>query len=300
MVRSISSLVPRTPLRRGAGSVLIAAALLSACGGRGSGGDTQVAAKVNKGEISIHQVQTIVQRQPPQVAADRTERAAARVLEVLIDQELAAQAARDQGLERDPRTVQAIEAARRELLAHAYQDQIAAEVISPSSDEIDRYYEANPALFAQRRLYMLQEISVEATSAQLAQLHEVVTRARSGDELLQIMREVKLRHNVRYLAQAAEDLPLTLLEPLSRLEPGQSWLYAQAQGGRIFTVLQAQKAPIERRMASNAIGAYLLTERKRQRVATAMKGLRDSAKIEYVGSFAQTKPSAAPGASAPK
>ena len=299
MARPSSPRLSRTSPVRWLGLVLAGAALLTACGGHGGAGDSQVAAKVNKGEISIHQVQTIVQRQPPQVAADRTEKAAARVLEVLIDQELAAQAARDQGLERDPRVVQAIEAARRELLAHAYQDQVAAEIISPSSDEIDRYYEANPALFAQRRLYLLQEVTLEANPAQLTQLQEIVARSRGGDELVQVLREAKVKHYVRMFAHAAEDLPLALLEPLSKLEVGQSWLYTQGDGGRIFTLLNAQKAPIERRMANNAIGAYLVTERKRQRVAQAMKGLRESARIEYVGSFSQTRPPV-PGASAPK
>jgi len=293
MARPVSPRLPRAQSRRWLALALAGASMLTACGGRGGAADSQLAAKVNKGEISIHQVQTIVQRQPPQVAADRTEQAAARVLEVLIDQELAAQGARDQGLDREPRVVQSIEAARRELLAHAYQDRIAADIINPSSDEIDRYYDANPALFAQRRLYLLQETAVEASPVQLAKLQEVVARTQSTDELLQILRDAKLRHQVRLFAQAAEDLPLTLLEPLSKLDVGQSWVYAQAAGGRIFTLLHAQAAPIERRMASNAIGAYLVTERKRQRVAQAMKGLRESAKVEYIGSFAQTRPPAA-------
>jgi EpsD family peptidyl-prolyl cis-trans isomerase len=293
MARPVSPRLPGVPSRRWLSIALVGASVLTACGGRGGAADSQVAAKVNKGEISIHQIQTIVQRQPPQVADDRTEQAAARVLEVLIDQELAAQAARDQGLDREPRVVQSIEAARRELLAHAYQDRVAADTLVPSSDEIDRYYEAHPALFAQRRLYLLQETAVEATPEQLGKLQEIVGRIRSTDELLQILRDAKLRHQVRLFAQAAEDLPLTLLEPLSKLEVGQSWLYAQAGGGRIFTVVHAHPAPIDRRMASNAIGAYLVTERKRQRVAQAMKNLRDSAKIEYVGSFAQTRPPAA-------
>jgi hypothetical protein len=110
---------------------------------------------------------------------------------------------------------------------------------------------------------------------------------------LQILRDAKLRHQVRMFAQAAEDLPLTLLEPLSKLDVGQSWLFAQGAGGRVFTLLHAHAAPIERRMAANAIGAYLVTERKRQRVAQAMKEMREKARIEYVGSFAQTRPPAA-------
>ena len=127
----------------GAGAVLLAG-----CGGGERKSDTQIAATVNKGEISVHQVQTVLQRQPRLTAADAGGTATARVLEGLIDQELAAQAARNASLEKDPRVVQSLEAARRELLALAWQESIAAKASNPSSDEIDRYYEAHPELFA--------------------------------------------------------------------------------------------------------------------------------------------------------
>ena len=110
----------RLSMRRAAlSSLAISAVLLAACGGGERKSDTQIAATVNKGEISVHQVQTVLQRQPRLVAADAGGTASARVLEGLIDQELAAQAAHDASLEKDPRVVQSIEAARRELLALA-------------------------------------------------------------------------------------------------------------------------------------------------------------------------------------
>jgi EpsD family peptidyl-prolyl cis-trans isomerase len=280
--------------------LLAGSALLSACGGRNASVESQIAAKVNKGEISVHQVQAIIQRQPAQIAGDQTERAAARVLDVLIDQEVAAQAARELGLERDPRMVQSVEAARRELLAHAYQEQIAAKIVSPSSDEVDRYYDDNPALFAQRRLYVLQEATVEATAGQVGKLQELMARTRSVDDVGQILGAAGLRYNARLLANAAEDLPLTLLAAVSKLEIGQSWVRPEGEGARIYTVVYAQAAPMPRRAAANAIGNYLLTDRKRQAVAQAMKGLRDAAKVEYLGNFARLQGAAAsaPGAGA--
>lgn len=269
--------------------VVASAGLLAACGPGSSGGDVQIAVKVNKGEISVHQVQAILQRQPRQIAGDRTETASARVLEVLIDQELAAQAARAEGLDNDPRVVQAIEAARRELLAHAYQERTSERATGPSSDEIDRYYSEHPALFSQRRMYMLQETSVDP-AANTARVQSVVDRAQSADELVTGLREVGARHSTRLLAQAAEDLPLTLLESLATLEAGRSVLVTPVGPTRIFTVLYAHKAPVDRRSATNAIGSYLTTERRSQLVVQAMKKLRDEAKIEYVGNFARPKP----------
>ena len=70
----------------------------------------------------------------------------------------------------------------------------------------------------------------------------------------------------------------------------------QGANPRIFTVLEAQPAPVERRVATPAISAYLVSERKRQLVAPVMKALKESAQISYQGAFA--KPAAAPPAAA--
>ena len=250
----------------GAGAVLLAG-----CGGGERKSDTQIAATVNKGEISVHQVQTVLQRQPRLTAADAGGTATARVLEGLIDQELAAQAARNASLEKDPRVVQSLEAARRELLALAWQESIAAKASNPSSDEIDRYYEAHPELFAQRRLYILQETSLEGTPEQLGGLPAKVAQAQQAG----------VRSSARAIAMAAEDLPQKLLEPLSRLEPGRSGYFAQGSTVRIYTVLEAHKAPVERRLALNAIGAYLAKDRRNEAVSQAMKELRGKAKTDY-------------------
>lgn len=272
---------------------LVAGAVLAGCGGAASD-STQVAARVNKGEISIHQVQTVMQRQPRQASYDAPDLATARVLEMLIEQELAAQAGRDQGVDKDPRIVQAIEAARRELVALAYQERIGEKVVGPTSDEIDRYYAEHPELFSQRRLYLLQETRIDP-EADPVRVQAAVERAQSADELYLVLREAGIRHSSRMLAQAAEDLPLSLLAPMAALEPGRS-TFANVPGAPlIVTVVQAHRAPIDRRTANNAIASYLVNERRSAAVADAMKKLREQAKIEYLGNFARR---AAPAASA--
>ena len=92
-------------------TVLACAALLAACGG-GDGDKkpaTQVAAKVNSGEISVHQVNQVLQRQPG-LKPEQVQAVSRRVLDGLVDQELAIQQATEQKLDRDPRVVSAIEA----------------------------------------------------------------------------------------------------------------------------------------------------------------------------------------------
>jgi EpsD family peptidyl-prolyl cis-trans isomerase len=275
------------------------AAALVGCGNEAGGtADSQVAARINKSDISVHQIQAVMQRQP-RLLADQPEAAAARVLDILVEQELAAQAAREQGLDRDPAIVQALEVSRREVLARAYQDQLAAKATGPTSEEIDRYYDSRPEVFAQRRLYTLKEFIVDATPQQVTRMQELARQARSGDELNAMLASAALRNRTRQFVQAAEDVPLAVLTPLSRLEAGQSLVLPHAQGARIFTIVHATLAPVDRRNAADAIASFLTTERKRALVAQAMKTLRDSATITYQGAFAKPAPAAsAPAAGA--
>ena len=155
----------------GAACAALSLALLTGCGGgSGSAPSGQVAATVNKREVSLHQVEYLLQRQP-RLAATRSD-APRLALESLVEQELAAQAAREEGLESDPAFVQGMEAARRELLARFYQERLAAAASRPTSDEIDRYYDSHPALFGERRLYTLQEVVAEVPPQAMASLRE--------------------------------------------------------------------------------------------------------------------------------
>jgi EpsD family peptidyl-prolyl cis-trans isomerase len=276
--------------------LLLVALLLTACNRDRGLQDTQVAARVNGGEISMHQVQAVLQRQP-RLVGSAGDAAAGRVLDVLVEQEVAAQAAKEQGLEGDPTVIQTLQVVRREALSRAFQERIAAKVANPTSDEVDRYYDSRPALFAQRRLYLLQETAVEASAAQIELLGAVVSASRGADDLAKSLREAGLRSSVRALAQAAEDLPQLVLDAVSKTNPGQSVLLPHAGGARIYTVVQALSAPVDRRAAAAPITGHLVAERKRQAVNEAIKALRQAAKVEYFGAFARA-PGAASGTAA--
>lgn len=280
-------------------ALLLAVALLAACGKGKTADETQIAARVNKGEISVHQVQYALQRQPRLVAA-QPQTAARRVLDSLIEQELAAQAARSDGLETDPAVVQAMEAAKREVLARAFQDRLAAKAVSASTDEVDRYYDGRPALFHERRLYTLQEFSIEAGPDDSPRLEALLKSAKSVDEIGDALGKAGIRYRSRQFVQAAEEMPMGLLESVAKLQLGQSVLTQLSGSPRIYVILGAQAAPMNRNTARPAIEAYLLGERKRELVASEMKSLRERAQVVYQGTFAQTGVAASAAASAAK
>lgn len=262
------------------------------------GDASQVVAKVNDSEISIHQVQSVLQSQPA-LAEQLGEAAPGKVLDSLIEQELAAQAARQAGLENSPRVLQAMELAKREVLARAYQDQLADKIVMPDSEAVNRYYEAHPELFAQRRRYTLQEIMVKGSPEQAKDLKDKTEHLASADAVNALVEASGLPHSNRNSIQWAEALPMDILPQLAYLKAGQSLGVIRPDGVVILTVLATEDAPMTRSVAARPIQAALLANGRREVVSKGMEALRSKAKIQRMGALAPAAASAPSASSAP-
>lgn len=288
---------PRRPRVSLTLNLLAAAALLAGCGGHDKGGATQVAAKVNKQEISVHQINFVLQRQPnlrPEQVAPATK----RVLEGLIDQQLALDQAQEEKLDRNPQVVMAIEAAKREIIARAYADRIAETASKPTPDDVKAYYAAKPALFAQRRIYSLAEFNVEASAEQAAQIGPRLQAARSPDEVGALLKAAGVRFASRSVTQPPENLPFSLVERIAPLAEGQNISSPTPTGLNVLVVVGAKPAPLNAEQAQPAIEQFLLNERKGKLVADALQGLRAKAEVKYMGQFANADTGSTPVAAA--
>jgi len=272
-------------------SIVAAATLLAACGGDKKKGGTQVAAKVNKEEISVHQINFVLQRTPG-LKPEQAPAASKKILEGLVDQELAVQQAAEQKLDRDPNVVMAIEAAKRDIIARAYADKIASTTAKPSDAEVAQYYQSHPGLFAQRRIYTLQEIVVQADATQKAALQTKLQGVTSAAQAVKVLTEAGAQNASREITQSPENLPLALVEQLAPLSTGQFLANPTPNGFSLVFVNAAKPMAVTQDQAKPAIENFLLNDRKRTLVAENMKALRNSAKIEYVGQFADASASA--------
>lgn len=272
--------------------------LLVACGADKSSATSQVALKVNGDEVSVHQVELLLQSRVAALPAPAASAAARSALDSLVDQELAAQAARKQGLDRDPRVLQLMEAAKRQVLAKAFHDGVGDRAIDPSSDEIDRYHDAHPELFSKRRLVQLQETTVTLPASKLEAFKLLTAGAASAARIQEIVKTEGLRASVRFLSVSPEDLPMPVLAQLASLNDGQSLVLQREGAARILTVLSTQAAPVGRAAAQRLIAQFLVNERKRDLVQQSMKSLRSEARIEFSAPYAAlgAAPNAATGA----
>ena len=159
--------------------LLACVAALSACsGGADKKVASQVAVKVNGSELSIHQVNAQLARIPG-VPAAQQDVVRKQVLDGLIEQQLLIQQATDKKLDRDPEVLAAIEQSRAQILASAYVQKTLAAQAKPSEDMVKKYYAENPALFAQRRVFKLQELATNVPDGRAGELKPVVASAKS-------------------------------------------------------------------------------------------------------------------------
>ncbi len=281
--------------------VVVAAVLVAGCGDKSKSGDskaTQSAARVDGSEITVHQINQVLERQPG-LKPEQAEAASHQVLESLIDQQLAVAKAEEQKLDRDPQVVQLLESTRRSILARTYLEKAAASGAgTPTSEEIRKYYDDKPALFSQRKVYALQEFTVPSTKEQSQALMEQLKATRGPAQFVDVLKASGIKFNANQITQAAEGLPLGIIDPLSKVSDGEALYITGNDGFKALLVVASKSQPVSFDQAKPAIEQYLTAERRRAFATKEMKSLREAAKIEYLGKFVN-KPKATVAASAP-
>ena len=247
---------------------------------------TQTAAKVNGDEISVHQINAILARLP-NLSAEQAPQARQQVLGKLIDQQLAMQQASSRQLERTPEVLMAIEAARRDIIAKAYLAQLANGIEKPTEADIKTYYDQHPELFSQRRIFALQEINLPADKLNLKELEEQIDR-KSMQDLLGWLKERNIPYRADAPTRAAELIPMEILPRLSALKDGDNLIINAPQTISILHLVASRNAPLTLEQAKSTIAMYLSKQRSTELINKELAKLRQQAKIEYLGEFANT------------
>ena len=274
-----------------------AAVLLVGCGEKKEKAASQTAVKVNKDEITVHQINFVLQQQRG-LRPEQTDASSKQILERLIDQQLALDKAEELKVDREPRVVQALEAARREIVARAYLEKVGEAAAKPTAEEIKKYYDEKPALFSERRVYSIQEIAIEARPEQVAVLRDKLGAAKNIAEFVEWLKANDYRFSGNQAVRAAEQLPLNSLDSFSRMKDGQAAIVPAANGVQVIVLAGSRSQPVTEEQARPAIEQFILNERKRKLVEDDVKAMRATAKIEYVGKFAEGAASAAAAAAA--
>lgn len=283
-------------------SALCAASLLllAACGKADEGAPaqaSQVAAKVGSSEISVHQINQALSRTPLNANSKEAVQAASRaVLERLIDQQLAVDQATEQKLHRSPDVVAQLEAARREVLARAYLQQVTAASPKPTPEEIRQYYQEHPALFSERRVFSLQELRISNATPVMDTLQTMAREGRRMEDVVAMLRERGVAFTGGSATRSAEQVPLDLLPQLHTLQDGQSLVVPVGDNATLIRVVGSRSMPVTQETAAPGIAQFLGNRRAAEVMGNEIKRLRAATTVSYVGEFEQA--AAAPGETA--
>lgn len=269
-------------------SVLLMTVTLVACGdksGESKKSDTQVVAKVNGDEISIHQVNLQLGR-VGKVDEAQSKAISQQIVAKLVDQQLLKQKALQEKLDRDPRVLQILEASKSEILAQAYLEKVSTKAKKPTTAEIDAFYTEHPELFEKRRLFKLQELVVQASPDKFAEIEAGVKDIKNINEVANWLKEHQFQFTANSNVRAAEQLPSNLLKVLQPLSDGELLMVKTDRALNVVHLAASQSQPIARDKATPVIEQYFLNLNKTNLIKDEVKALKDQAKIEYVGAFA--------------
>lgn len=264
--------------------VLFSPVFLTACEQKKEGGETQVAAKVDGSEISVHQINYAMARLGA-VPKGKEEEAGKQVLKDLIDQQILVKLAIDKKLDRNPNVLQAIEASKRQILVQAALEQLVQQLAKPTDSEIRDYYAKSPELFAKRRVYRFAEVAMAGT-VEIEKVKQLLSSTKSLESFAGKLQSENIAFKTTSAVKAAEELPTVLLPKFSGMSKGEVAIIPTGDNLSVLQLQDFKEQPLTEEQAKPIIGNFLLEQKRQALLEAEMKRLRDAARIEYLGAYA--------------
>lgn len=278
------------------------AALIAGCDAKkeessaGANPRIEVAAKVNGTELSAQQVKQALQRLPS-LDAEQSKAASLQALRNLVDQEVIAQKAVAQKLDQDPAVMQALEMARRQVLAEAYMARKLDTPAEPTDADVLAYFDRHPELFTKRKIYRLQEISIQAPQDKHETIRAQLAASKTPNDFAAWLKAENFSVKAAQDVKAAEQLPLELLSRLAQMPDGQAIIVNAPDGLLVIVLADSQMQPVTLEQAKPAIVRMLQTQARQKAAKAELDTLKAAARIEYLGEFADAgKQDTAPAA----
>jgi EpsD family peptidyl-prolyl cis-trans isomerase len=288
----------KNSIRQATALLFLLPAILVGCGEKTEdpAKPTQVVAKVNGAELSVHQLnfslQGVQETSPEQMT--RIRKAA---LDRIVEQEVIMQDAIDKKVDRDPVVRSQLDAARREILVRNHLQKLGSNVAVPPDDLIAKFYVENPALFRERQVYQFTEMVLPRVPANWAEFEKVIGPAKTMADVLEELRKKGVSLPVgQNIVRGAEDLPQDLLTKLTTIKDGEVVVYSRPPGIVIGQITARRTVPIDETRAKPAIVRHLSNKSQGEVVQSQVRKLMDSAKIAYVGEFSKDAKAAEPAA----
>ncbi len=265
---------------------VVGLAMLVGCGSDSNDvvDSTQVVARVNDTEVTIHQLNLELtdKRLASQPNKEQVQRA---VLERLINQALLEEQALEQKLHRNPITMQAMERAKKQVLAQAYMQTVLGSLGLPTEAEMELFYNEHPELFSKRRVYHLQQLSFEPGVDKDA-IIEQLAKVKDFAEFTRWTQSQEINAQAKTIVQGAERLSKRVLDKIKDLSAGSGALIEVGDRSAAVWVVAAREVAFDKEQAKPFIQKHLMNVNRSEAMKQEVERLRAASHIEYKGAFA--------------
>jgi peptidyl-prolyl cis-trans isomerase C len=274
---------------------------LSACGGKDDAAALdkgQVVATVDGKDITVSQLNAELSG-VALPAGDQRKQVEIGALQGLVNRTILANIARQRGIDKTPNYVLQQQRADEALLVQMLQRDIASKIAPPTRDEAAKFMTDNPDLFAQRKIFTLDQIQF--------QMPQDVNKLR-GYEPLKTMEEVESRVIEDGLEHRRQNSQLDsvganpeLIRQITKLPPGEIFIIP-ANGSVVANkILAAKLEPFTGERAEQY--AMMMIQQKKvadateKQLAETIKKAREA--VKYQKGYEPPKPPAGAAAPAP-
>ncbi len=240
---------------------------------------TQVVAKVNGDEITVHQLNSEIRR--VQVSTANPQDLAKKLLTGLIDRQLLVQEAYKLNLDRTPEVMQMLDAAKAQIYVQAYLTQKLAALSEPSELEVSRFMKQHPEVFSQRKVFTTQDI-IFSNDPKVINYEQLQSSVSNMEELKTWLNAHQVSFEMAEENLPTEALPREALLVVNKIKVGDLLFMRDESKIVAHIVINIAELPLPdiqaRDMASKAV-----SENKRQQLILGEIGrLKKLAKIEIV------------------
>ncbi len=243
------------------------------------GKQTQVVAKVNGDEITVHQINGEMQRL--QVPVANPQKVAKQMLTSLIDRQLLVQEAQKLNLDRTPEVMQLVDAARAQIYAQAYLARKVAALVPATETEVQQFMTEHPEVFSHRKVFTTSDI-IFANDAAKLDANQLQTLVSNAEELKAWLISHRVHFEIAEETIPTEALPKQAVGLADQLKVGDLLFMHDDIKVVARSIANIAEVPLSEQQAKD-MATKAVNERKRQQlILDEVQRLKKLAQIEVL------------------
>lgn len=268
-------------------STVLLGVLLGCSNSEPGGKQTQVVAKVNGDEITVHQINSEMQRL--QVPVANPQLVAKKMLESLIDRQLLVQEAIKLNLDRTPEVVQLVDAARAQIYAQAYLARKVSALGAATDKDVQQFMAEHPEVFSRRKVFTTADIIFANDPAKI-NTEKLQTLVNNAEELKTWLNSHQVHFEIAEETIPTEALPKEAVSLADQIKVGDLLFMHDDIKVVARSVASIAEVPLTEQQAHDMANKAVNERKRQQLILDELQRLKKLAKIDITDPNLKSEP----------